>query len=284
MLGRFRWTQPAPLPTAQRRQASGFPISHTNSAGTTLRSFSSGVLTTFPYQILNNIQNITFGAVVSDPTGAAGELGYRSDLGCIREFVTFWDCIVSYTGIQTLTNKTIDISANTLKNSTNTAGHYPRNNGTQYVDGTIQAADVPPINGVNSQTGVSYTIAASDQQKLITFSNAAAIAVTLPQATTTGFGAGTQFHVRNLGLGAVTITPATSTIDGTATLVLVTGQGADIYSDGTNYETQKGTGSGAPIAGAVNLTTQAANISATTIITPSANGFYRMSCYLVRSE
>lgn len=42
-----------------------------------------------------------------------------------------------------LTNKTIDISANVLKNSSNTAGHYPRNNGTQYVDGTIQVADLP---------------------------------------------------------------------------------------------------------------------------------------------
>lgn len=43
-----------------------------------------------------------------------------------------------------LTNHTFDISANTLKSSSNTAGHYPRNNGsTGYVDSAIQSADLP---------------------------------------------------------------------------------------------------------------------------------------------
>jgi hypothetical protein len=51
--------------------------------------------------------------------------------------------IVGLSDTQVLANKTFDISANTLKNSTNTAGHYPRNNGTNYVDGTIAGADLP---------------------------------------------------------------------------------------------------------------------------------------------
>ncbi len=38
---------------------------------------------------------------------------------------------------------TIDISANTLKNATNTPGHYPRNNGTQYTDSAIPSTDLP---------------------------------------------------------------------------------------------------------------------------------------------
>lgn len=59
------------------------------------------------YQILNNIQNVTFGSVTSDPTGAAGALGYRSDIPCFRGFTAFWDCFVTFTGIQTLTNKTL---------------------------------------------------------------------------------------------------------------------------------------------------------------------------------
>lgn len=59
------------------------------------------------YQILNGVQNITFGGVTSDPTGAAGMLGYRSDLSCFRFFTSFWDCGVTFTGIQTLTNKTL---------------------------------------------------------------------------------------------------------------------------------------------------------------------------------
>ncbi len=44
---------------------------------------------------------------------------------------------------QSPTNKTIDISLNTLKTATNTAGHYPRNNGTNYVDAAIAGADLP---------------------------------------------------------------------------------------------------------------------------------------------
>ena len=51
--------------------------------------------------------------------------------------------ILGLTDTQSPTNKTIDISLNTLKTATNTAGHYPRNNGTQYIDATIQGADIP---------------------------------------------------------------------------------------------------------------------------------------------
>ncbi len=46
-------------------------------------------------------------------------------------------------GAETLQGKTVDVSANTVKNSSNTAGHYLRNNGTKYVDATIPAADLP---------------------------------------------------------------------------------------------------------------------------------------------
>lgn len=59
------------------------------------------------YQILNGVQNITFGGVTSDQTGAAGMLGYRSDIPCFRGYTAFWDCFVTLTGIQTLTNKTL---------------------------------------------------------------------------------------------------------------------------------------------------------------------------------
>lgn len=141
------------------------------------------------------------------------------------------------------------------------------------------------INGINAQTGTSYTFVAADEQKLVTFNNGAAVAVTLPQATTAGFGAGASFHVRNLGAGTATITPMTSTIDGIATLTLTNGQGADIYSDGANYVTQRGTAAAAAaVAGSVNLTAQQANIASTTLVTPTANGYYRFSCYVVLTQ
>ncbi len=107
-----------------------------------------------------------------------------------------------------------------------------------------------PTGGVNLQTGTSYTIAQSDLGKLISFTNASAIAVTLPEAGTVsggfavGFGAFWYCDVENRGVGTVTITPTTSTIDGAASLALTTDQGVRIFSDGTNYYTQRGMGSG----------------------------------------
>lgn len=95
---------------------------------------------------------------------------------------------------------------------------------------------------VNPQTGVSYTVVASDQAKLLTFTNAGAIAVTLPQATGS-FGAGwwAEFVCLPGSVGSVTVTPTTSTIDGLTTLVLAPGNAARVVSDGTNYQVQRGT-------------------------------------------
>jgi hypothetical protein len=50
--------------------------------------------------------------------------------------------ILGLTDTQAPTNKTFDISANTLKNSSNTAGHVPRNNGTQYTDAQLGFSDL----------------------------------------------------------------------------------------------------------------------------------------------
>lgn len=88
----------------------------------------------------------------------------------------------------------------------------------------------------NAQTGTSYTIATGSLGKLLTLSNASAVAVTLPQAGAS-FPDGWYCDCKNIGAGVVTITPATSTIDGAATLVLNKGQSARIVSDATNYRT-----------------------------------------------
>lgn len=87
----------------------------------------------------------------------------------------------------------------------------------------------------NAQTGTSYTFLTDDWGKLVTFSNASPVAVTLPQANSSTFQAGWAVYVNNLGAGLVTITPTTSTIDGAATLEVPSGHGAAIISNGTNY-------------------------------------------------
>lgn len=96
--------------------------------------------------------------------------------------------------------------------------------------GTIRGAHV-----INAQTGTSYALIASDRGKHVTQSNASASAYTIAQAGTTGFEDGYFTIVENIGVGALTLTPTTSTINGAATLVLNSGMGMTIFSDGTNY-------------------------------------------------
>jgi hypothetical protein len=89
---------------------------------------------------------------------------------------------------------------------------------------------------INAQTGTSYTFLSTDAAKLVTFNNASAVAVTLPQTTTSGFGSGFSLDVQDLGAGTVTITPTTSTINGSSTLTITHNNGCSITSDGTNYQ------------------------------------------------
>jgi hypothetical protein len=120
----------------------------------------------------------------------------------------------------------------------------------KFVSGVADGADatvVRPSNwnddhnfylGIEAQTGTSYTFADNDDWCLVTFSNASPVAAALPQAGAAGaFLEGWVSFVRNKGAGAVTITPATSTIDGGASFVLASGQSIILISDGTNYTT-----------------------------------------------
>jgi hypothetical protein len=93
----------------------------------------------------------------------------------------------------------------------------------------------PALATVNAQTGTTYTFANTDCDQtgrtIVTFSNAAATAVTLPQAGGSGNFLACQIVAENVGLGVVTITPTTSTINGQASLVLSAGASVSIYND-----------------------------------------------------
>lgn len=95
--------------------------------------------------------------------------------------------------------------------------------------------------GVNSQTGTTYTLQASDLGKLVTFSNTSPVAVSLAS----GLGSTFWCSISNLNTGAVTLTPASGTIDGSGTLGLTAQfQGINLFTDGTNWETVRGISSG----------------------------------------
>ena len=59
---------------------------------------------------------------------------------------------------------------------------------------------------INAQTGTTYTTVLSDDGKLITCSNASAIALTIPPNSSVAYGIGTQINIAQLGAGQVTIT------------------------------------------------------------------------------
>lgn len=121
---------------------------------------------------------------------------------------------------------------------------------------------------VNAQTGTSYTYLSGDRGKLVTHTNGSAIAATLPQATG-AFGSAWFMWVQNRGAGTVTITPTTSTIDGAASLALTTNQGCLIASDGTNYYTVRGIGSGG--GGSLTNWTEAVSTAAPNATIPAVS-------------
>ncbi len=95
-----------------------------------------------------------------------------------------------------------------------------------------------PLDGheVVTVSTTSHTTAPSDQGKMLVTTNGGATGISLPQAlAANNFGNGAQIWVFVSGAGTVTITPTTSTINGAATLVLATSEGAMIVSDGANY-------------------------------------------------
>lgn len=90
-------------------------------------------------------------------------------------------------------------------------------------------------NNLNAQVGTTYTILATDFGKVLTFANGAAIAVTLPVATTANFPDGGCFTLVTIGAGTVTVTPTTSTINAQATKDYATSAGGLICRHGANY-------------------------------------------------
>jgi len=102
--------------------------------------------------------------------------------------------------------------------------------GTPYVQGSDLVSAYPTVssslatrvdevsyrgNGLNAQTGTTYTLVVGDAGKTITLSNASPVAVTLPQDSTADLPDGAVVTFYNLGAGTVTISQGTgATLNG----------------------------------------------------------------------
>lgn len=140
--------------------------------------------------------------------------------------------------------------------------------------GAVICGATYPIRAVTTTTD---TIVAADLGKLVTYSNAASIAISVPQATTT-FGAGASFDAQNKGAGVATFTPVTSTVNGAASIALAQNQGCSFVSDGTNWQVSACTavapGGTSTIASGTSALGTSAISSATcaTVVTTAATG------------
>ena len=89
--------------------------------------------------------------------------------------------------------------ASAFPSQTSNSGKFLTTNGTSVSWGN--QADL----SVNAQTGTTYTFVAGDSGKLVTFSNASAITVTVPTNTSVAYATGTQINVAQIGTGQVTL-------------------------------------------------------------------------------
>src|SRR5579872_6105232 len=134
---------------------------------------------------------------------------------------------------------------------------------------------------LDSQTGAgAFAIPNGDCGKAIYRNNAAAVSDTIAQAGSGGnFAAGWFAWYTCIGAGGCTITPATITINGAASLVMPSGTAILLESNGTNYSAfgdtrtlpsiastsvvLKGNGSGGAVAATAGTDFAAANASTT---------------------
>lgn len=116
-----------------------------------------------------------------------------------------------------------------LPSQTGNSGKYLSTNGTA----ASWAAAVPTLDlTLNAQTGTTYTITATDVDKLVTLSNSSGITLTIPNGV---FTTGETINIQQIGAGQVTIaSDGTTTFTGTGTKLRAQYSAASIICTGTN--------------------------------------------------
>jgi hypothetical protein len=107
--------------------------------------------------------------------------------------------------------------------------------------------------GVNYQTTNSYTVVASDYGAIIKFTTQTTSTLTLPTGTLANGFYPFGFWVINGNSGAMTISPVSGLINGSATYSLGSGSGLMLHADGTNWVAMAigGTGTGTVTSAAI---------------------------------
>ena len=116
-----------------------------------------------------------------------------------------------------------------LAPQTGNAGKYLKTDGT---NATWQAAVATLDMSINAQTGTTYSLIASDVNKMVTLSNANPIVLTVPNGV---FTTGQVVNLQQIGAGQVTVaSDGTTTITGTGTKLRAQYSAASLLCTGTN--------------------------------------------------
>jgi len=121
--------------------------------------------------------------------------------------ITFFNYVTSFNGVTGAVTGVTTSTANTFTAlnsfSAGISAAGATFSGNVSVTGTISGNQ-----GLNTQTGTSYTLALTDLRKLITLNNAAAVTLTLPTFASVGFTGGASVDIVQLGVGVVGVTGA----------------------------------------------------------------------------
>lgn len=97
-------------------------------------------------------------------------------------------------------------------------------------------SDKGVVDGLNSQTGTSYTLLLADAGKIVEMNNAAGNTLTIPTNAVAAFALNTRIDITQMGAGQTTVGGAGVTIRSEDAKLKLTGQyaGATLYKRGTN--------------------------------------------------
>lgn len=182
-----------------------------------------------PYnQICLSTTTNGFGAITT------GAFGGATDKGLQLFGVSLGDISGSIQCLEANANGTIvGFGAQCSKLTSVTGGCGTSVSGGSIVTTGVIAASEPSA----LHTGSNYAVQNGDCGTLIQLSNASPQIPTIARAGTGGnFPNGWYGDICNIGSGTQTLTPATSTINGVATLAIQTNQCYRVVSDGTNYQ------------------------------------------------